>query len=101
MTEQFPGYRPFDPVRYLQDDEDMEIYLQDALASGDAPEIADALGVAARAKGRVEDAVGAGLPSGFVQRTGRPDEPPSWPVPLNVFEALGFALTPVTVKPAA
>ncbi len=43
--------RPFDPAVYLDSPEAMLAYLDGAFADGDASEIADALGVVARALG--------------------------------------------------
>jgi probable addiction module antidote protein len=42
--------RPFDPAAYLDSPEAMLAYLDGAFADGDAAEIADALGVVARAR---------------------------------------------------
>lgn len=42
--------RPFDPAAYLDSPEAMLAYLEGAFADGDAAEIADALGVVARAR---------------------------------------------------
>jgi len=44
--------RPFDPAAYLDSPEAMFAYLDGALADGDAAEIADALGVVARARSK-------------------------------------------------
>ncbi|HIU85126.1 MAG TPA: putative addiction module antidote protein [Candidatus Aphodousia gallistercoris] len=42
---------PFDPAQYLETDEDIAVFLDEALKSGDAGYIAHAVGVIARAKG--------------------------------------------------
>ena len=53
--------RPFDAAEYLDTPEAVRAYLADAFASGDAGEIADALGVVARARGMTELAKESGL----------------------------------------
>ncbi|CAN5170574.1 putative addiction module antidote protein [soil metagenome] len=52
---------PFDPAEHLIDPEDQAELLNDALASGDANYIRNALGVVARARGMSEVARGAGV----------------------------------------
>jgi probable addiction module antidote protein len=46
--------RTFDPADYLDNDEAIAEYLTVALETGDPAFIADALGVAARARGRYQ-----------------------------------------------
>jgi probable addiction module antidote protein len=53
--------RPFDPADYLDNSEAMLAYLDGAFADGDAGEIADALGVVARARGMSELAEATGV----------------------------------------
>jgi probable addiction module antidote protein len=53
--------RPFDPATYLDSPEAMLAYLEGAFADGDAGEIADALGVVARARGMSQLAEETGL----------------------------------------
>ena len=87
---------PFDAAQYLDSDEAVEAYLQDALDSNEPIEIADALVVIARAKGLTAVAEAAGLSRGM------PSQPtPAWPTLLSVINGLGLRLTPVTVKSAA
>lgn len=45
--------KPFDPAEYLDDSESIAAYMSDALESEDPAFVADALGVVARARGRV------------------------------------------------
>lgn len=52
---------PFDPADYLADAEDQADLLNDALDTGNAVYIANALGVIARARGMSEVARGAGV----------------------------------------
>lgn len=93
--------RPFDAVAYLDSDEAIEAFLADAFDSGDAAEIADALGVVARAKGMTRVAEEAGLSRTALYRTLSADGRPELPTLLKVMQALGLRLTPVTIKPAA
>lgn len=52
---------PFDPADHLTDPEDQAELLNDALDTGDAVYIANALGIIARARGMSEVARGAGV----------------------------------------
>jgi probable addiction module antidote protein len=52
---------PFDAARYLASSDSQEALLNDALASGDAGYVAQALGVIARARGMSEVAREAGV----------------------------------------
>lgn len=52
---------PFDPAEHLTNSEDQADLLNDALATGDANYIRNALGVVARARGMSEVARGAGV----------------------------------------
>jgi probable addiction module antidote protein len=53
--------RPFDPAKYLDTPEAIAAYLEDAFAPSEAAEIADAIGVVARAGGMSDIAKEAGL----------------------------------------
>ena len=52
---------PFDPAEYITDPEDQAELLSDALDTGNAIYIANALGIIARARGMSEVARGAGV----------------------------------------
>lgn len=83
---------PFDAADYLDSDEAIEAFLEDALDSGEPSEIARALTVIGRAKARSQ--------SGDI----RPPEfgpSPTWPDLIDAIRALGLRLTPVTVRTAA
>lgn len=56
------GTRPFDPAAYLDSPEALLAYLNGAFADGDAGEIADSLGVVARARAISQLAEETGLP---------------------------------------
>jgi len=92
---------PFDAATYLETEEDVVIFLDDALETGEPFEIADALAVIARAKGLMEAAEQAGLSKAVLDRVAPPEDAPDWPILLNVMKALGLRLAPVAIKPAA
>ena len=92
---------PFDAAAYLETEEDVLVFLDDALETGEPFEIADALAIIARAKGLTEAAEQAGLPKAVLDRVAGPQEAPDWSVLLHVMKALGLRLSPVTIKPAA
>ena len=88
---------PYDSAVLLDTPEAMAAYLGDAFASRDLGEIADALGVAARAHGMTELARQTGLSRSqlyaSLSRTGRPE----LETVLKVTEALGLGLMPVSL----
>jgi len=91
---------PFDVSKYLQTDEAVQAYLEDAFATGDASEIADALGTIARVKGMAKVAEDAGLSRTALYRTLSSEGRPELPTLLKVMEALGLRLC-VVAKTAA
>lgn len=92
---------PWDSAKYLQSDEAVESYLQDAFDSGDTAEVADALGVIARVKGMTKIAEQAGLSRTALYRTLSAEGRPELSTLLKVMRAMNLRLTPVTIKPAA
>ncbi len=86
----------FDAADYLDSDEAVEAFLQDALDTGDAGEVARALTVIARAKARAMSLIATG--SAKVPEFGAA---PAWPEIFEAIRSLGLRLTPVTVKTAA
>ena len=89
----------YDSAALLDTPEAVAAYLGDAFAPGDLGEIADALGVAARAHGMTELARKTGLSRSqlyaSLSRTGRPE----LETVLKVTEALGVSLTAVPLAP--
>lgn len=93
---------PYDSAVLLDTPEAVAAYLGDAFASRDVGEIAEALGVAARAHGMTELARKTGLSRSqlyaSLSRTGRPE----LETVLKVTEALGMGLVLVPLAtPAA
>lgn len=86
--------RPFDPAAYLDSPEAMLAYLEGAFADGDAGEIADALGVVARARGMSQLADETGLTRQALYKTLSSDGNPEFATVLKVIRALGFRLHP-------
>lgn len=83
---------PFDAARYLGSAEDQAELLTDALASGDAGYIANALGIIARARGMAEVARGAGVTREALYKTLSPTGDPKLTTLLGVVRSLGFSL---------
>ncbi len=90
--------RPFDPAAYLDSPEAMLAYLDSAFADGDAGEIADALGVIARARGMSKLAEETGLTRQALYKALSSDGNPEFATVLKVIRTLGFRLHP---QPAA
>ena len=86
--------RPFDPAAYLDSPEAMLAYLDGAFADGDAGEIADALGVVARARGMSQIAEETGLTRQALHKPLSSDGNPEFATVLKAIRALGFRLHP-------
>jgi len=84
---------PFDAARYLTSPEAQTDLLNDALASGDAAYVAQALGVIARARGMTEIAREAGITREALYRSLSEDGDPRLTTLLGVLRALGMRLT--------
>jgi probable addiction module antidote protein len=84
--------RPFDPAEYVDTPEAAHAYLNDAFASGDAAEIADAIGVVARARGMTDLARETGLSRQalYVALSAKGD--PTLSSLLGVLKAMGVTL---------
>lgn len=87
--------RPFDPAVYLETDEALAAYLTEALETGDAAFIADALGIAARARGMSQVAKDAGLSRENLYRALSPDGNPEFATVVRVLQALHLKLAAV------
>jgi len=84
---------PFDAARYLGSTKAQAELLTDALESGDASYVANALGVIARARGMAEVARGAGVTREALYKTLSPSGDPKLTTLLGVIRSLGFSLT--------
>jgi probable addiction module antidote protein len=84
--------RPFDPVRYLDSDEAVAVFVEEAFETGDAAFIAHALGIAARARGMTQVAREAGLSRESLYRALGEGGNPEFATVLKVAKALGLRI---------
>jgi probable addiction module antidote protein len=89
---------PFDPAQHLSSPESQAELLTDALETGDAGYIANALGVIARARGMTEVARGAGVTREALYKTLSQDGDPKLTTLLGVIRSLGFKLSARTAR---
>jgi probable addiction module antidote protein len=89
MTEQFSRY---DTAEYLQDNEDMALYLETCMEENDPALITHALGVIARARGMAQLAKETGLSSEILYKAFSPEGNPEFSTILKVTKALGIKL---------
>ncbi len=90
----------FDASRYLTTPEAQAELLSDALASGSAAYVAQALGVIARARGMTEVAREAGVTREALYKSLSEEGDPRLTTLLGVMRALGVTLT-AQITPAA
>jgi probable addiction module antidote protein len=102
--------KAWDASEYLNDEEDIALYLEAAFDDGSPTLIARAIGDIARAKSMTQIAKDTGLSRESLYRALSGDGNPSFSTILKVIDALGLELTPVhkgttpkkaTVKPRA
>jgi probable addiction module antidote protein len=95
--------KPFDPAKYLDNDEAIAAYMTDALETGDPAFVADALGVVARARGMSDVARAAGVSRESLYRALSADGSPKFETVLRVMQALGlqFSVNPARRKRVA
>jgi probable addiction module antidote protein len=84
----------FDPAEYLQTDEEIKIFLQDA-AEGTPEEFIHALNTAARAKGMTELARQAGVTRASLYKSLADDGNPRFETVAKIVNALGCKLAVV------
>jgi probable addiction module antidote protein len=84
--------KPFDAAKHFRTDEAQARLLNDALGSGDAGYVANALGVIARARGMSEIAQETGLSRTALYASFSENGNPSLDTILRVTKALGLAL---------
>lgn len=89
--------KPFDAAKYLETEEDFADLLTDAMETGDAAYIANALGVVARARGMTQVAKDAGVTREALYKALSPTGDPKLSTLLGVMKALGvkFVAAPV------
>ncbi len=84
--------RPWDSAEHLKTEEDMALYLEACLEEGDAPLIAHALGVIARARGMTDLARDTGLSRESLYKALSGEGNPEFATVMKVVKALGFRL---------
>ncbi|WP_257275735.1 MULTISPECIES: addiction module antidote protein [unclassified Endozoicomonas] len=82
----------FDPAEFLDNDEAIQCYIDEAIATGHAGFIADSLGVVARAKGMSKLAKETGLSRESLYRSLSEEGNPSLKTLLAVCKALGVSM---------
>jgi probable addiction module antidote protein len=84
---------PFDPARYLDDEQAIADYLTDMLEDGSPGLLAAALGDIARARGMAQIAQDAGIGREALYKALRADAQPRFETIARVCKALGVKLT--------
>ena len=89
---------PFDAAKYLEDDAAIAAFIEVSLEDGDAGELANALGIVARARGMSQIAKETGLSRESLYRALSESGNPELDTLLRVFKALRLKLSvsPVT-----
>ena len=83
---------PFDPADYVRDDAEAALYISDALKTGDAADVATALGTVARARGASGLAKATGLSRATLYSSLSPTGNPTLATVLAVLKELGMEL---------
>ncbi len=84
------NFYDFDPAEMLDTDEAIEVFLTEAMQTGDAKFIASALGVVARAKGMSNIAKQTGLAREHLYKSLSENGNPTLETTLAVMKAIGF-----------
>ncbi len=82
----------FDPAEYLESDEDIAIFLDEAFKSGSAKHIVNALGIVAKAKGMTQVAQQCGIRREQLYRSLEESEGPTLQTLLPILQALRLQL---------
>jgi len=90
---------PYDSAEYLKDPETMQLYMDEAFATGDPALIAHAVGVIARAKSMAEVARKTGLSRESLYRSLSADGRPELATFMKVLDALDIKLQTVQIQP--
>ena len=92
MPEKKTKTRPWDPARYLENDEDIATYLEAALEEEAPAVLAAALGDVARARGMTEIARETGLGRESLYKALSPEGNPDFGTVQKVVRSLGLEL---------
>jgi len=90
MTETFT---PYDPANVLQTDDDIAVFIDDALQTGDSDYLAKALGVVTHARGMAQIASQTGLSREQLDHSFGERGNPTLKTTMAVMKALGVQLT--------
>lgn len=82
----------YDPADYLKSDQAIITFLNDFIEEGDSGSIAEALGIAARARGMTEIASKSGIARESLYKALRADSQPRLDTILKVMKAFGLRL---------
>ncbi|HJR20762.1 MAG TPA: addiction module antidote protein [Dongiaceae bacterium] len=88
---------PYDSAKYLDSDEAIAAYIDEALESADPTHIAHALGVVARARGMTEIARAAGVSREHLYRALKETGNPELSTVVRVLKALGLRLSALPI----
>ena len=91
---------PFDPAEYLDDDEAVAAYIEEALATNDVGFITKAIGDVARARGMAQIAKDSDLSRESLYRALGVDGNPEFATVLKVLKALRLKLVVAPAEPA-
>jgi probable addiction module antidote protein len=89
---------PYDSARYLDSDEAIEAYMDEAFLTGDVTFITHAFGVVARARGMTQIAKDAGLSRESLYRALGENGNPEFATVLKVAKAMGLRLSVVAAE---
>ena len=89
MTEKIT---PFDVAEHLKTDEDIKLFLKEAVETGSGKDFIHALNTAARAKGMTEVAKQAGVTRASLYKSLAEDGNPQFETIAKIVEALGCKL---------
>lgn len=89
--------KPLDIAEQLRSDEDIAAFITAVMEDGDAGELAQALGIAARAKGMTQIAKDAGIGRESLYKALRHDAQPRFDTVSRVCKALGVRLVALPV----
>ena len=93
--------KPFDPADYIRDDEEAALFISDALKTGDAADVATALGTVARSRGASGLARATGLSRAALYSSLSPTGNPTLATVLAVLKELGMEMQVVPERQAA
>lgn len=88
--------RPFDIAEYLESDDDIREFLEEAAGSGTASDFVHALNIAARAKGMTEVAKQSGVTRASLYKSLSGEGNPRFETISKIVEALGCKLAVVS-----